>query len=216
MGDSYALRSSGGLLLSAAERGEVAPIAWAQVDLGGGLVITVSTDALKASIPEVDRPIRLPVSYRETIAVCRLLGCLPPTQAMSDAVWHAAPQRVVPVALVRTQADTNFMTTVAWSIRHNAAIDTVERDPGTLVADVGKDWILDNGIAVRGAVNYGWRMPPTGWRLQSQGHDHDDQHWDYSQVLRVVQRDAFLNSEKVDLLDVLAGSIEARFVDALR
>ena len=53
------------------------------------------------------------------------------------------------------------MNTVEWSIRHNDVIDAVDLDPALLVADVGKDWILDNGIAQRGAVNYGWRVSKT-------------------------------------------------------
>ena len=208
---------SGGLLLAAAERGELAPIQWTEIDAGGGLVVTVSSDALKARIPEVERPLRLPASYAETIVICKALGCLPPTQAVSDAIWAAAAVIVPPHALVLNAADTRLMNTVEWSIRHNDAIDAanVDLDPAVLVADVGKDWVLDNGIAQRGAVNYGWRVSKTRL-LQPLGHAHDAAHWDYSQVLRAVKRDAVLNGEAIDLIDYLLGTVEDRFLEPYR
>src|SRR4051812_15722342 len=118
---SYQLSS--GLLLAAAERGELDTIQWTEIDAGGGLLVTVSNDALKARIPEVERPIRLPVSYAETIVICNALGSLPPTQAVSDAIWAAAAVIVPPRALVFNATDVQLMNTVEWSIRHNDAID---------------------------------------------------------------------------------------------
>src|SRR4051812_33574680 len=93
---------SSGLLLAAVQRGEVDPIQWTQIDAGGGLLVTVSNDALKARIPDVERPIRLPVSYAETIVICNKLGYLPPTKALSDAIWAAAAVHVPPRGLVFT------------------------------------------------------------------------------------------------------------------
>ncbi len=210
---SYQLSS--GLLLAAAERGELDTIQWTEIDAGGGLLVTVSNDALKATIPEVERPIRLPVSYAETIVICNALGCLPPTQAVSDAIWAAAAVIVPPHGLVVTATDVQLMNTVEWSIRHNDAIDERGLDPALLVADVGKDWILDNGIAQRGAVNYGWRVDKTHL-LQPLGHAHDAAHWDYSQVLRAVKREAVLNGTTIDLLDYLLGTVDERFLEPYR
>lgn len=209
------LRPSGGLLLAAVENGDLDEIRWTEVDVGGGLRVTVSNDALKARIPEVDHPIRLPASYTETIAICKTLGCIPPTSAMSDAIWAAAAVIVKPRALVMNAADARQMATVEWSIRHNSAVDAESLDPMVLAADVGKDWILDNGISVRGAVNYGWRLDKSKL-LQPLGHMHDASHWDYSQVLRAVQRSATLNGEEVDLLDYLDGKINKRFLEPYR
>lgn len=222
-------RSSGGLLLAAVLAGEHVPPTWAELDLPGGLTVCVATDALRALIPESDTPLRLPASYAETIAICRELGCLPPTAAISDAVWAAAAVRVAPRGLVVTANDAEQMATVEWTLRHNAAIETALRGrevpadnlsnsptntdmlseaPSVkecgIVADVGKDWILDNGLSVRGAVNYGWRASATHL-LQPLGHAHNAAHFDYSQVLRLVRREAHLDGETVDLLDVLVG-----------
>ncbi len=208
-------RPSGGLLLAAAESGELGEIFWTEVDVGGGLKVTVSNDALKGTIPEMDHPIRLPASYTETIAICKGMKCLPPTAKISDAIWAAAAVIVAPRPLVMNAADARMMSTVEWSIRHNNAVEATKLDPAVLAADVGKDWVIDNGISVRGAVNYGWRLNKTKL-LQSLGHMHDASHWDYSQVLRVVQRSATLNGEEVDLLDYLAPTINKRFLDPYR
>lgn len=209
------LRRSGGLLLSAAERGELDEIQWTEIDAGGGLLVTVSNDALKARIPEVERPIRLPASYDETIVICKALGCLPPTRAISDSIWAAAAVIVKPRALVLSAADARLMDTVEWSIRHNDGIDAAGLDPALLAADVGKDWILDDGIGLHGAVNYGWRVTKTQL-LQPLGHAHDAAHWDYSQVLRAVQRGAVLNGTEIDLLDYLLGTVNNRFLEPYR
>ncbi|MEO5729634.1 MAG: hypothetical protein ABI134_09965 [Byssovorax sp.] len=208
-------RPSGGLLLAAVENGDLDEIRWSEIDVGGGLRVTVSNDALKARIPEIDRPIRLPASYTETIAICKTIRCIPPTSAMSDAIWAAAAVIVKPRPLVMNASDARQMATVEWSIRHNDAVDKANLDPAVIAADVGKDWILDNGISVRGAVNYGWRLNKAKL-LQPRGHMHDASHWDYSQVLRVVQRSATLNGEEVDLLDYLAEKINKRFLEAYR
>lgn len=199
-----ASRSSGGLLLAAVERGEHVPPTWTAVDVGDGLSVSVSTDALHARVPEAMPAIRLPVSYAETIAICRALGCIAPTREIGDALWRAATVRPVPRPLVFTGEDARRMSTVEWSLRHHEAIEAQLDDApdGTLIADVGKDWILDNGLSVIGAVNYGWRMSAS-CMLQPAGHMHDAGHFDYSQVLRLVCRFGVLNGETVDLLDVL-------------
>lgn len=196
-------RSSGGLLLAAVLAGEHVPPTWAEVTIDG-LTVCVATDALRARVPEAEEPIRLPASYRETIAICRALDCLPPTREISDAVWAAAAVHVAPRGLVVTAADARMMMSVEWSMRHHESIEARLDDvqEGALIADVGKDWILDNGLAVRGAVNYGWRTSATRM-LQPLGHGHNDKHWDYSQVLRAVRRCARLDGVEVDLLDVL-------------
>ncbi|MEO7329934.1 MAG: hypothetical protein ABI193_15255, partial [Minicystis sp.] len=195
------------------------PIRWTTIDAGGGLTLTVATDALKAAIPEAERPIRLPVSYAETITICRLLGCLPPTNRISDAIWKAAAARPAPVPLVHTEADARNMATVAFSLAHHDNIETTPYDPEDLLADVGKDWVLDNGIGVKGAVNYGWRsfdqrLIPRA--IQPLGYQHDSAHYDYSQLLRPVKREAELNGKPIDLLDYLGAKISAHFLAPYR
>lgn len=201
-------RSSGGLLLRAVLAGEHVPPTWADVTLPGGLTVCVATDALRARVPESTTPIRLPASYAETIAICRALGCLPPTRDISDAVWAAAAVHVAPRGLVMNARDAMQMATVAFSVRHNAGIEEALRGAnypeipdGSLVADVGKDWLLDNALGVHGAVNYGWRVD-AHHMLQPLGDTHNAAHWDYSQVFRAVKREARLDGEAVDLLDV--------------
>ncbi|HMY21217.1 MAG TPA: hypothetical protein PKA58_33075, partial [Polyangium sp.] len=60
---------TGGLLLQAYRNAETEEIRWVDVKLGD-LIITVASDAMKA--PLNDRGfVRLPVSYKETIEICR-------------------------------------------------------------------------------------------------------------------------------------------------
>jgi hypothetical protein len=204
------LRPAGGLLLAAVEAGEHEPVTWTEIDAAPGLRITVATDALKASIPESERPVRLPVSYAETITICRLLRCIPPTVAMSDAIFRAAAARPSPVPLVRNAEEARLMTTVAFALTHHDNVESTPYDSTDLLADVGKDWVLDNAIFVRGAVNYGWRFVGRSGAprpLQPIGCAHDAAHYDYSQVLRLVQREASLNGATIDLLDYLGRKI---------
>jgi hypothetical protein len=218
LGPTY--RPSGGLLLAAVERGDIVPPTWAPVDLGGGLVVQVATDALRATLPDADTPLRLPASYRETIQICRSLGCVAPTARISDATWQSAGAKIQPRPLVFTAGDAMNMATVEWTLRHNASIESqlvrVDVPPGVIIADVGKDWIVDDGLSVRGAVNYGWRNVPGGHPLQSVGHMHDMGHWDFSQVVRPVRRWAALHGDAVDLLEVLADTVQARWLEPYR
>jgi hypothetical protein len=212
-------RPAGGLLLAAAQENQLAPIHWVIVDAGDGLSITVSADALKAFVPDANRTLRLPVSYAETIQICRLLHCLPPTAAFSDAIWRATAVHPQPIGLVNTPEDARYMATLEWCIRHNTNVDKCPCDDSTLIADVGKDWILDNRLGVKGAVNYGWRSTgPDGTPRLTQhiGDTHDSAHYDYAQVLRVVQRTAQLDGQPVDLLDHLTDTIQAPFLAPYR
>lgn len=209
-------RSSGGLLLAAVERHEHVEPEWISVVVGD-LVVQVSHDALRAPIDEAEMALRLPVSYEETIAICCALDCLPPTAAISDAIWAQSPVRIVPKPLVFTADDAAKMNTVEWTLRHNCAVESQIRGATSelLIADVGKDWILDNGLSVKGAVNYGWRTSSTHM-YQPIGHGHDPKHWDYSQVLRLVRREALLNGQSADLADVLLREVEAKWLAPYR
>jgi hypothetical protein len=98
------------------------------------------------------------------------------------------------------------MDALEHALRHHEQLDAQGASTGELAADEGKDWILSARNLLRsgrGAANYGWRLP-NGRPLQPIGPDarpppHDDQHVDYSQVLRPIQR---ISAEGTDLLEV--------------
>ncbi len=214
-------RSAGGLLLAAVTAGTYVEPTFAAVEMGHGLTISVAADALKATLPDAPLPLRLPASYADTIAICKTLGCIAPTAAMSDAIWKASTIKIAPKGLWSKPSDSLRMSRVEWTLRHNANIEAAlagkDVKADTLVADVGKEWILDPGLNVLGAVNYGWRLIPGGKPLQPIGHKHLPSHLDYSQVLRPVSRYGALNGQVVDLLDILATQgIAAKWLNAFK
>jgi len=212
---------TGGLLLAAFERGETEEIRWVDVKVGD-LIITVASDAMKATLGE-RAGVRLPVSYHETVEICRALDCVAPTQAMADAMFAQATSQLNFVPLVQTAADTVKMTWADFTLKFN---DGVEKqlaaqkldDPG-LIAGAWKYWLLHPRLVERGAVNYGFwdkrRKPPRP--IQTVGGRHDASHYDYSQLLQPIKRMARLAStgEEVDLLEYIGKTdkVPQRFLD---
>lgn len=201
---------TGGLLLQAYQNGEIEEIRWVEVTLGD-LVITVASDAMKA--PLNDRGfVRLPVTYKETIEICRDLECIAPTQAMCDAIFAQAKSQLNFVPLVRTAADSAKMMSVEFALKFHDGVQKQlpteeEKDPG-LICGAWKYWILHQRLNVLGAVNYGFwdksKKPPQV--IQTVGARHDPSHYDYSQLLQPVMRKArrVSDGQEVDLLEYVA------------
>jgi hypothetical protein len=198
---------AGGLLLEAFKAGKIEEIRWTEIKVGD-LVITVAEDALKAKLGDREG-VRLPVTYLETLAICRELDCIAPTQAICDAVFAQAKAQLTLVPLVRTAADSMKMTTTEFTLRFNDGVErqlaSCDRSQGGLIAGAWKYWILHPRIVEKGAVNYGFwdksKRPPCP--VQNVGARHDAGHYDYSQLLQPVKRKARKAStgEEVDLLD---------------
>lgn len=215
---------SGGLLAAAFEAGRTAPLQWVEVTVGA-LIVTVASDAMKA--PLLGREwVRLPVSYRESIGICRALDCVAPTRPICDAMFSQAKARLDHVGLVFDKKTEKRMKTVDFTLRFD---DGVERQlagrslpPDALVFGAWKLWILHAGIARRGAVNYGFwdlsKHPPVP--IQDVGERHNAAHYDYSQLLQPVRRRARRadTGAPVDLLDAVgpAEHVPARYVEAYR
>lgn len=198
-----------GLLLSAFQAKQTEPICWTEIKLGD-LVVTVAEDAMKA--PLGDRTgVRLPISYAESITICRELGCIVPTQQIADAMFAQAKAQLNFVPLVRTAADSAKMTTVEFTLRFHDGVEkqlaTFDRSAGGLAAGAWKYWLLHPRVVERGAVNYGFwdksKKPPKP--VQSPGAQHDAAHYDYSQLLQPVKRMARRadTGQVVDLLDYI-------------
>lgn len=215
---------AGRLLLGAFEAGQTLPLAWVEITVGP-LVVTVAADAMQA--PLLDRPaVRLPVTYRDTIPVCRALGCIAPTKGIADAMFAQARARLHYVGLVRTKADAARMRSVEFTLRFHdrveAQLATRAVSPGDLVFGAWKLWILHRRLEVRGAVNYGFwdttKSPPTP--VQGVGARHDATHYDYSQLLQPVKRVArrVADGAPVDLLEVIEREekVDAKFLAPYR
>lgn len=213
-----------GLLVDAFHGGVTEPLTWVEVTVRD-LVVTVASDAMKA--PLLGRAgVRLPVSYAESVALCRALGCVAPDVAICDAMFAQAAAPIGYVGLVRNHDDARRMRTVDFTLRFNerveAKIATHAIAPGALVFGAWKLWITHRAIAARGAVNYGFwdfsHKPPRP--IQTPGSRHDASHYDYSQLFQPVQRMARKadGGAAVDLLDVFArvDRVPAKFLDAYR
>ena len=215
---------AGGLLLRAFEAGTTEEITWVDVTVGD-LVITVASDAMKA--PLADRAaVRLPVSYAEAVTICQALECVAPTQPICDAVFAQAKAQLDFVPLVLTAADTAKMDTVEFVLRFDDGVEkeltAADVDDGDLVFGAWKLWILHARIVEKGAVNYGFwdtsKKPPSP--VQTVGGQHDDSHYDYSQLLQPVKRMARKagTGEAVDLLDYIAqhDEVPEKYLDPYR
>lgn len=216
--------TTGGLLRKAFLAGQTHEICWTEVTVGD-LVITVASDALKVDLGD-RRGVRLPVSYADTVAICRELGCVAPTVGIADAMFAQARHKLGFVPLVRTAADSAKMTSIEFSLRFHDAVErqiaTAGAEPGALLCGAWKYWLLHPRLAERGAVNYGFwdlsRRPPAP--VQTVGGRHDAQHHDYSQLLQPVRRTARRagTGEEVDLIEYIESHdhVPARFLDAFR
>lgn len=211
--------SSGGILRKAVLEQAFESPTWVEVPFRGHIV-KVGAHALRAKVG--GRLLRLPVSYQDVIAICRLLDWIPPTAALSDAIYHAATLRPRPAPQGKwgtPELDaiaSRKMKTLELVVAHDDAVEAqIPANEGNdLAAPEGKDWILSNrNIRARGAATtYGWHnKDKNGVPIQGLGSDwdpppHDDAHFDYSQTLRPIQRRAkrAIDGAEVDLLDVLA------------
>lgn len=207
---------SGGLLRKAVEAGQFEAPVWIEVEWDG-LLLQVGAHALRARVG--DALLRLPVSWQDTLAICKKLGWCPPTAAISDAIWKAATVRIPPVPMgnfstpEKAKETSKKMVRLAFCQQHNQNVDSkIPPDRASeLCATEGKDWILSkrNLTTPKAATTYGWHQP-NGKPIQGLGPDekppaHDDAHFDQTQVLRPIKRQARrkLDGALVDLLDEL-------------
>jgi len=179
------------------DAGLIDNVAWVPVQVGP-YRIRMATDALSV------RGVRLPVSFRQVLALCERSNYLPPTRRMADERWTASTRRVVldPLGVPGSPALLGKYPTLEaqareWSSRIGPAAGAV------LLEGPWKHWILESGIKEGGAVNYGLRRADGGvW--QSPGHQHGWEHVDYSQLFAPVDRRAEKDGAAVDLVEELS------------
>lgn len=159
---------------------------WAPLRLeasGHTLDLLVSADALQLD------GVRLNATARFADQLADAFGALLVTPLISDEIWLQADDRLAP----QTQPWAN---TIAAMVRHSREVDA-QRSGGRLVAPVGKDWAL----TPTATVNYGWQLAD-GSRIQGPYAGHGIDFADYSQVVRLVSREAYLDGKPVDLADI--------------
>lgn len=186
-----------GLLLKAAREGSLDQNPWTIVQFSG-MRCRVSCDALTVS------GFRRPVSFAETIEICRTYGWVAPTRDMAQQMWEQAAQRLQYVGLVATKEDQQRMRSVAYSDRFNRLVDAqAQASPDNgLLFGAWKVWLLHPAVREPSvAVNHGFWDRKRNRPVQDCGMAHDWKHDDYSQLLQPWERFAYRDGVKVDLLD---------------
>lgn len=167
--------------------------------------------------------VRLPVTANEMQQVADLLGSMMLTPKVLDLVWQQAPRQFDPVINVSGQ----IVAMCDIHVVHQAIEQKIAAeggDPRSIVASVGKYWVLSNRIVTtpkfgkQTACNYGWHSSggqypavTKGLKVwQAEGTQHNDLHMDPSQVIRLMYQWAWLLRagshvwEQVHLHDIAA------------
>jgi hypothetical protein len=180
-------------LANAWREGLVDNVRWIRIPAPGGYEIDVSSDALSV-VGE-----RLCTKFADLLEITSgpKSTILPPTRAIVDARWAAAQKMGRPIVLAPPgNPDGSENQCRMWNEKL-----------GPLTAELldggWKEWILDDVDGPGKATNYGLRKAD-GSVIQSPGHQHNDQHQDYSQRSTLVHRRAWKNGKEVDLVDELA------------
>ncbi len=176
----------------------------------GRAIIWVTPDYL--AVGTDDDHVRVPVDYPTAARVAQASGCVLPTPAMVDAIWAAAPIRLVPDPM--TPCDQ--MRSMAYVLEHEARVQqALGGPPDALVAGHKKDVVLSTRLWERRyrVAIYGWHQPD-GAPIQPVSVWHGVGYADYSHGVRLVSRVAELDGRSVDLLDALANPEQAPFFSA--
>lgn len=209
---------AGGYLLRAVRDRTHEPIEWVDVVVGQ-LVVSMARDAVRARAGSI--PLRLPVSYADTVEACRLLGCVAPTKEIVDAAYADSNKagQLVFNGLVRTPADYKRMMSLDFAVTFSTGIDRqLERKPRSgMAAGAWKYWIVHPRLVEKGAVNYGG-FDASGKPIQTVGGKHIPTHYDYSQLLQPVRRQArTVSGSPVDLVEhYIALGLPRAFVERFR
>ena len=185
-------------------------MSWTPIE-SGPVRLWVTEDALKD--PE---GVRYRVTANQALAIANDAHAMLPTPKISDLIWEQAAVQIPPVL-----GDVVHTTDAEQS----AAIDALIAGRPGLVATVGKDWVTSKKATMDRAVNYGWHTKAAAkksgpwpaqtiaarvWQQPSTAHNYD--HSDYSQVLRLVSRNAEVDGVPTDLVDILTDPSLAHWV----
>ena len=203
------------LILQTIRRGQHLPPVWLEVptrhgDHEGRLF--VAADALR--VGHAEDAIRVNATAETTQHIADHLGTVLPTSRICDLVWQHAHVRLTP----STQVPDAQMANTDRMVRHSREVDAKRRGRCGLIANVGKHWVLSNRLQGRPgtAANYGW-FRADGSPIQTLGIQHNIQHVDYSQVIRLVRRDMIVDGRVRDIQEVgadpdLAGLVSSEGV----
>lgn len=162
--------------------------------------------------------VRLPTSAYQLQQIADLLGCMLMTTKVIDMIWLQAGIKFNAVINVNG----GIVATSHIHLLHNKIEDQFTDDGTSLISCVGKYWCLTNTLNNGGlrfgsstACNYGWMdnngsgpcISPGTQCWQRPGFQHNHQHHDPSQTIRLMHRKANLvkpngTEEEIDLHDI--------------
>lgn len=179
--------------------------------------------------------VRVIVSARLQQQIADSIGASLLTPKLVDMMWMAREVTLPPFT-----GSTTAMDSTAAMVAHSAKIDAALAklgDPCGLIATLGKNWVLDNGLlpprTIHGfpvAMNYGWHFvgathqgiggEPTASRLQDpagrylrliqgRGTRHNLNHSDYSQICLLVSQRVLVDDRETVLASVLRDPVLA-------
>lgn len=150
----------------------------------------------------------VPLSPISAQIIADSLGAMLPTRVMVDQIWAAAGLKLDPLPI----APSDTMTSLSVMRIHDRMVHKqrseylTEFPLGTLVAGHKKDVILSNKIFdhpnAPQVVIYGWHRTD-GSSIQPVYNGHMEWYADYSHGIRLIARNAILNGEPTDVMEVL-------------
>jgi hypothetical protein len=165
---------------------------------------------------QVCNPVRIdgfyvPVSAKETFALARRFGWLPLTRAVADQAHNQAKQ----FSFIWNSQLFDFET---YSKKVGKLYDPVY--DASLISGSHKLWLLST--CKPKATNYGFylkhkpdlkrspRLKGEWWVAQSEGGEHNELWWDYSQLLQLMKSDSLMiDGATYTLSDAVVAGLEA-------
>lgn len=148
--------------------------------------------------------LRVPMGLGSAMTLAYHFGFLLPTPKMVDAIYQQASAHLKPHPMKPGPQ----MVTTAYFVRHNHTIEEQMQQAGVaeagLIAGHKKDLVLSNRLEKKpGRVAiYGWHQP-NGEPIQPLSTIHRAGYSDYSHGVRLVSQIAWVDGERVYLLDAL-------------
>jgi len=191
---------------------------WTPLNITDRLTVFVMTDALRFGNKESS--IRFAMSAKTQQRIADILGAYMLTPKLVDEVWkHSKKLNPHPQKISASK----FAI-----LKHHEALEKEQDDHIGLISG-WKDWCIGPAIFQRPtrAINYGWHVDTTGtsWKgirlysgvvagkvIQPAASSHDINHTDYSQLCRLVQKQAFLDGVMVDLATVITDPTAAHLI----
>jgi hypothetical protein len=204
-------------ILDAVRRGDVV-ISFVDVTSSAGghtATFSVSADALR--LGTADDSFRVSATACTMQQIADALECVLPTSRICDLIWAQAAVRLTPC--VQSVDDATRVST-ALMAKYHAEVEAKLEGRTGLIENVGKHWLLSNGIVgktivgIPAAANYGFYSDQGSFLsgpsrsgayrlIQPLATDHFIDYVDYSQVIRLVKQSCTVDGQAADLRDVL-------------